>query len=443
MLKTRNYVYILISIAILLVTLALDMPIPFQAKVVLAITLFTGVMWLTEALPLHITGMFAAFLLVVCGGFSAEQVFHPFFDPIMVLLLGGFVLAVGMQKHKLDEFMALNFLNRFGNDPKFVLLGIMSITAFLSLWITNTASTLIMLPIVISILKYNGLKALRSSYGKAMVLGVAFAATIGGIGTIIGSTPNAIAVKFLADQGVILNFLDWMAFGIPIVIIMIPITWLLLIYVFKPEIKHLHVKKFKKKITKNQKIVLGIFLVTVVLWLTTAVHGITASVISVVPIILLYLFGMLRGKDFSKVNWAALILFGSGLSVGVAIHNSGLDSIIASTLSTMMVGQPIIIILFAVVIIGVLLTAIASNTAAAAMFVPIIMPLAAAFGIDIIPLTILAAIAVSLDMIVPVGTPPNTIAYSSGYIKMKDMVKAGTIITAITMFVLVGLFFLW
>jgi len=443
MLKTRNYVSLAVSIAALLAIFLMDLPIPMQAKIVLAITMFTGVMWITEALPLHITGLLTAFLLVAFASFTAEQVFHPFFDPIIVLLLGGFVLAVAMQKHGLDEFIALRFLNNLGNNPKFVLLGVMSITAFMSFWITNTASTLIMLPIVISILKKNGLKALKSNYGKAMILGVAFAATIGGVGTIIGSTPNAIAVKFLADQSITITFLDWMMFGLPLVIILIPIAWFTLIHVFKPEIKHLHVKKFTKSITKNQKIVLGVFATTVVLWLTTAVHGVTASVISVVPIILLYLFGMLRGNDFSKIRWSALILFGSGLSLGVAIHNSGLDVIIASNMTKLVYGQPLIIVLFAVALIGIILTMIASNTAAAALFVPIIMPFAMAFGIPLLPLTIFAAMIVSFDFIVPIGTPPNIIAYSSGFVKMRDMIKSGTILSIIACVVLVGLFFLW
>jgi sodium-dependent dicarboxylate transporter 2/3/5 len=224
---------------------------------------------------------------------------------------------------------------------------------------------------------------------------------------------------------------------------MLPIIWIVLTHIFKPEIKHLNVKKFTKKMTKNQKTVMGIFLITVVLWLTTGVHGVSASVISIVPIILLYLLGMLRGKDFSRVNWSALILFGSGLSLGTAIHLSGLDVIIASSMAEMLTTQPLIIILFAIAFVGILLTAIASNTAAASMFVPIIMPLAAAFSVDLRALTILAALAVSLDFIVPIGTPPDTIAYSTGFVRMRDMVKAGTIITLIATSALVGLFFLW
>ena len=443
MLKKKKYFFLLASLTALVIIALADIPVPLQAKLVLAITVFAGMMWFTEALPLHVTGMLTAFLLIVVGGFAAEQVFHPFFDPIIVLLLGGFVLAVAMQRHGLDEFIALKFLNGVGNNPKVVLFGMMCITAFMSFWITNTASTLIMLPIALSILKRNGLKALNSSYGKALILGIAFAATLGGVGTIIGSTPHAIAVKFLADQGITVNFLDWMLFGLPVVAIMLPIIWLVLTRIFRPEIKHLNVKKFTKSMDSNQKTVMGIFLVTVALWLTTGIHGISASVISVVPIILLYAMGMLKGNDFSKIQWAALILFGSGLSLGVAIHNSGLDMIIANTMSNAVFGQPLVIILFAVIFIGILLTAVASNTAAASLFVPIIMPFALAFGIDLRALTILAAMAVSLDFIVPIGTPPSTIAYSSGYVKIRDMAKSGALLSLIASIVLVLLFFLW
>lgn len=441
MIRKRNYLIIAIALALFFTIYITDIGIPLQARIVFAIVLFAGILWFTEALPLHVTGIIVAFFLVTMGGFSAKSVFNPFFDPIIALLLGGFVLAVGMQKHKLDEFMARKFLNKIGNKPRNVLIGMMFITSFLSFWITNTASTLIMLPIAVSILKSNNLKPLKSTYAKSLILGVAFSATLGGIGTIIGSTPNAISVKFLADNDINLTFFDWMIFGTPLVLLMLPIIWIILLKIFPSEIERLHIEKFTKTIGPKQMKVLIIFIITVALWLTTNIHGVPSSVIALVPIILLYLFDLLNVEDFSKINWPALILFGSGLSLGSAIHNSGLDEIIAISFKNMVLEHHLFIVMISIILLGIVLTAFASNTAAASIFIPIILPFATAMGIDLKLLTIMAAISVSLDFIVPIGTPPDTIAYASGYIKIKDMAKAGIIVTTISAFLLCIMFY--
>ncbi|MFH1364106.1 MAG: DASS family sodium-coupled anion symporter, partial [Candidatus Aenigmatarchaeota archaeon] len=355
----------------------------------------------------------------------------------------GFLIAVAMQKHGLDKYMALKLVNKVGNNPKYVLLGLMCITAFLSFWITNTASTLIMIPIGLSILKLNGLQKLKSSYGKAMVLGIAFAATIGGVGTLIGSTPNLIVTRFLAEQNIVISFLDWMYFGLPLVVIMLPIIWFVLTRRFKPEIDVIKVPKHRVKMTKNERIVFIVFIITIILWLTSSIHGISASIVALIPILLLYLSGMLDTTDFGKANWSALVMFGSGLSLGSAINASGLDALIAGQFTVMFANQPIFLILWGVALLAVVLTIIASNTAAASIFIPVVIPFAAAFGLDITGLAILAAIAVSIDFVIPIGTPPSTIAYSTGFVRAKDMAQVGLFLTILASLVLTGLYFLW
>ena len=398
--EARRLVVLAVSFAVLAALYSIDIGIPFQARAVLAITLFAAIMWIFEGLPLHVTSLFIALLLAVLGGFSAKDVFSPFFDPIIALLLGGFVLAVGMQKSRLDQLIALRFVRKVGTSPNRLILGFIIVSAFISFWMTNTATTLIMLPIAISILKDNGLKPLKSNFGKAIVLAIAFAATVGGVGTIIGSTPNAIAVKFLADQGIGVSFLDWMVFGVPLVLITIPVIWITTTRMFKSEVKKLRVREFKGKVSRAQKKVLGVFIVTVALWLTTGIHGIPETVVSLVPIILLYLLKVLDTKDFGKVGWDALIMFGGGLALGSAVHSSGLDVIMANSVAAGVAGQPLFVVLLVVVAVGVVLTAIASNTAAASLFIPVIIPFAVMFGIDIRFLVVLGAIAVSLDFVV-------------------------------------------
>ncbi|MFC2174506.1 SLC13 family permease [archaeon] len=403
---------------------------------VLGIMAFAGAMWFTEAVPLHVTALAVPLMLVVLAGFSPADATQPFFDPVVVLLLGGFVLAVAMQKHALDKKIAFFFINKFGHTPGRFLLGLMAVTAFLSFWMTNTASTALIIPIAIVVLKANNIEPLTSKYGKSVVLGVAYAATIGGMGTLIGSTPNAIAAKFLADQGIALSFTDWMAFGLPMVIILLPICWLLLTKFFPPPQKELKIKKQSTKLSKQQKLTLGVFAFTALLWLTTSIHGVSSSMVSIVPILLLYLLGLLATEDFAKAHWPTLILFGGGLALGTAITMVGLDQLLASLVVAVLNGNPTFIVFAGVAAASIALTIFASNTAAAAIIVPVAIPLAIGLGLPLRLLTIVAALGVSLDFIVPVGTPPSAIAYSTGYIKVKDMAFAGTVLAVISVAVL-------
>lgn len=413
------------------------------AQTVLAIMIIAMLLWFTEVLPLHATAILIAFLLIVVAGYTPTETFAPFFDPVVVLLMGGFVLARAMQKHKLDEYIAMKFLDRFGHSPSKFLLGIMIVSAFLSMWMSNTASAAILLPIALVILAKNQIKPLKSNYGKALVLGIAFSATVGGIGSLVGSTPNVIAAKFLNEAGISFGFTDWMYYGLPFVVIFIPIMWVVLTRVFKSEITSLKKIEFNNTLNRYQKKILIIFAATALLWLTTKFHGLASSTVALVPIIALYVFGLLDTEDFAKINWAVLILIGGGLSLGLAIQSSGLDILIASLIETSIIAQPMFIIFVGLALFAILLTVVASNTAAGAVMIPLMIPLAAALGLPITPIVMIAAIGVSLDFIVPVGTPPSAIAYSSGYVRVKDMAKVGLILAAIGVILLSGLAMLY
>ncbi|MBU4501134.1 MAG: anion permease, partial [Nanoarchaeota archaeon] len=193
----------------------------------------------------------------------------------------------------------------------------------------------------------------------------------------------------------------------------------------------------------NQKLVLLVFLVTVILWLTSKIHGISSSVVALVPIILLYVLKLLDTEDFSKARWASLVLFGGGLSLGMAIHRTGLDLIMAEALEKVVSGFPLFIIFISIAAFGIILTAFLSNTAAAALMIPIMMPLSVSLGLDIRVLAILAALGVSFDLILPIGTPPGTMAYSTGYIKVWDMIKSGLILSAIGLVILAFFAFIY
>jgi len=433
---SRKHLYLLGSFILGTIIYLMDFGLEPQAHAVFTVLCIAALLWFTEAVPLHVTALFIPFLLVVLANFSTKTVFSPFFDPVVILLMGGFVLAYALQKHHLDEEIAYFSVNKIGTSPRRFLLGMMIVAAFLSMWMSNTATTAVMIPIALVVLRKNGLKPLKSSYGKAVVLGIAYAATLGGLSTIVGTTPNAIAVKFLADEGITVTFASWMAHALPIVIIMVPIVWMLLSFMYKPEIKKLKVRKHTTKLLKQQKLVLGVFATTVLLWLTTEIHGLSSSMVALVPVFLVYILSLYNVEDFGKIHWDILVLIGGGLSLGMAMSESGLNIVIADLIQTYIAGHTLIVMFFLIAIFCIAMTLFSSNTGTAAFVIPIMIPLALSLGIDLKSLVILAGIAVSLDFIVPIGTPPNAIAYSSGYVRVKDMVKAGVIISTIGAIVL-------
>lgn len=426
--------YILLAIALAALSLFLEVPISEKARTVMAITVFIGTMWLTEALPLHVTALMVPVLLIVAGGTAAKDAFSPFFAPTIALFFGGFMLARAMQKHGLDKHIAARFVGKFGSEPSRFLLGIMAITAFLSFWISNTASTAIMLPIVIFAIAKSNLG--RGSTTKALILGVAFAATIGGIGTIVGTPPNGIAVANLAEHGIEVSFLEWMYYAMPFTIVFLPIAWFLLINVYKPEKKKIKMPREKGKVTKEEKLVLAVGILTMLLWVTSFAHGMPDAAVALFAVFLLYLLGLLDTGDVSKIAWPALLLFGGGLALGAAIDDSGLSLYLSDIFAGIVGGHGYFIVLLSLIAFAVLMTLTASNTATAALLVPVMIPLAGILGVGVKELVIIAAIGTSIDFLVPIGTPPSTIAYSSGYISVKDMVKAGIPITIAGMLLL-------
>lgn len=404
----------------------LDQP----AQAVMAIMLFAGVLWFTEAFPLWVTALIVPPLLVVAAGIEPKQAYCPFFDPIIALLLGGFVLALGIQKTGLDRRIAGLFVRAFGTRPRRYLLGLMAATAFLSFWISNTASTLLMIPIGIAAVTASGLKPLKSEYCKTVMLGIGYSATIGGVGTLIGTPPNLIAVRFLAESGIAVNFLDWMVHAMPLVAIMVLVAWGVLSFQHKPDIEEVKPPRIdSKRLDRDQKVTIAIFAATAVLWVTEGFHGVHNSVIAMLPIVGLYALNVLGKDDLKGVKWSVLILVGGGLTLGSAIHSTGLDAFIASGLSGLLMGQPEFTTFLIISLFAIAFTAFVANTAGSAILVPIGIPMAGILGIDPMIMAILIGIVVSFDFIVPVGTPPNAIAYGTGYIRVKDMLRSGILIS--------------
>lgn len=427
--------------AVALALLSLLVPLGSQASAVLAVTVFIVALWIAELLPLHVTALLAAVMLIVFARLPEKEIFANFFDPVIVLLFGGFALALAITKHKLDMHLACRIMGRFGSRSRYVLLGLMLSTAAISMWISNTAAAAIMMPIAVVILARNGMKALKSNFGKAAVLGVAYGATIGGIGTIVGSTPNIMAAKYL-NNGSSFGFFDWFYRGFPFMLAMVIVGWLILLVIFRPEKQALRMPQLEKKLGRQQKTLLVVFGITILLWVTESFHGISNASVSVFAVVMLYVTGLLNSEDFLKLDWPSLVLVGGGLALGYAIHASSLDALFISALKITGGFNPLALFLV-LGLFGVLLTSFVSNTTASAVYLPIVVALASSFGASPANAVVAAALGVSLDFIFPFGTPPSAIAYSTKYVRMKDMAKAGIAISAAGIAVLAAFAMLW
>jgi len=424
----KRLVFVIVGMALSVLVSSYFLGFGTPQQIVFAITISALVLWLSEIVPLHVTALAIPFALVVLGGFKPAEAFAPFFDSIVVLVLGGFVIAFALSKYKVDEYIGHKLVHR-GSSPRLVLLSMMAVTAFISMWMANSAAAALMMPIGIIILKENKMLAGESRFGKSMVLGIGFAATIGGLGTLVGSTPNVLVAKFLTQAGYSFGFMDWTYYGFPIMVALVISTFVILTLLFKPETKKINMKESNRKLNASQKKVLAIFVITVLLWITSEIHKIDIGTISLVPIFLLYAFGLLKVEDFKKIEWPALILIGGGISLGYSMHTSGLDVTMANALGTIITSQPALVIALVIITFGVALTAFASNTAAASVIVPMMIPLAVATGINPRMLALLAGVGVSLDFIMPSGTPPTTIAYSTHYVNLRELIKAGVLVS--------------
>lgn len=417
-------------------------PEPDSNQALVAATLVAVViLWVTEAMPLFVSAMTGSLLLLALGDFSASAVFAPYFDPVIVLFLGGFILARGMQKYEIDHRIAHEILRRVGDRPAVFVLGLMLVTAFLSMWMSNTAAAAIMIPISIIVLKENNLFTRQSRFARGAVLAVAYAATIGGIGSLVGSPPNAIAAKYLGEQNLPLEFVEWMLKALPFVLLALVFTWLLLFFFNRPEIDRIQFRYVEKRLSRAQKLIIAVFLITATGWLTTRYTGLSSSTVALIPVIALFSLGLLDEADLSKISWPTLLLFGGGLSLGSAVNQVNIDTWLATIIQGWIIDIPLFATLLILVFFGIAVTMVASNTASAAILIPLMLPLSSSLGIDMKSLAVLIAIGVSLDFMMPVGTPPSAIAYSTGVVNVRDMIKNGFLVNIGTGLILVILYY--
>lgn len=425
-----------------------------NSNAALMILTVVAILWFTEGISLVATSLLIPILIVLADIRTPDAALAPFFDPAVALILGGFLIGRALDKYELDKRLALLILSRSAGSGSSLILAVMGITAFLSMWISNTASAAIMIPIALAMISRIKSADTRNRYGKALVLGVAYSATLGGVASLVGSPPNPLAATYINSfLGIQFTFMSWLPFGLPVVLIMLPLIWQWIMFRFKlpksieemNELKEISFKEYLKlgPMPVEQKLVVIVFISTIALWFTeklpdfiaTAIgwpgHGISSSIVALMGGLSLLILRLLDEKDVSSgINWSSLMILGGGIALGGAMIDTGLSTFIAHQ----MVGLGVLPSFVVIVIIGtiaVLVTMVASNTGAAVILIPIAIPLATGLGIDPLLIVMVIAIAVSMDFALPTGTPPSTIAYSTGKLELREMVTTGLVVDLI------------
>jgi len=438
--------------------------VPPEAWKVLGVALWMAFWWLTEALPVSVTALMPLVILPVIGVFDFKTTAAPYAHPLIFLFMGGFIIARAIEAWNLHRRIALLIVRAFGTRPDYLIAGFMLATAILSMWVSNTATAVMMLPIAISIIGVLNEKEdpqIAANTSTALLLGIAYAASIGGVGTLVGSPPNALLAAFAQEQlDIEIGFAKWMGIGLPVVFVMLPLAWLLLTRVTCPvaqrpipgadKIIEVEIEKLGS-MSIEEKRVLGVFVLTALSWLfrpliTSSLPGLglTDSGIALIGALSLFIIPSSKGDGSSLMTWSravslpwgVLLLFGGGLSLAGAISKSGLADIIGGSLVGL-VGFPTIALVAAVTILIVFLTEITSNTATTAVFLPIVATVAVSTGVAPLDLIVPVALAASCAFMMPVATPPNAIVFASERLTVAQMARAGFLLNLIAISVIV------
>ncbi|REF27333.1 sodium-dependent dicarboxylate transporter 2/3/5 [Xenorhabdus cabanillasii] len=416
---------------ILLIALLKFLPYSEKANAGLALMAFIGVLWLTEAIHVTITALCVPILAVGMGLMNTGDALKSFANPIIFLFFGGFALATALHIQGLDRLIANRLLMIARGRLSMAVMLIFGITALLSMWISNTATAAMMLPLVLGILANLDVRTERNTF-VFVLLGVAYSASIGGLGTLVGSPPNAIAAAQLG-----MDFITWMKYGVPMVIILLPVMVMLMYIMLRPNLDH----KFDLKLehlewNSKRVIAMFIFLLAVVCWIfssliSDALGGIKDldTMIAVSAAILIGITGVSTWSQIqNNTEWGVLMLFGGGLTLSSVLKNSGASEVMANGMAATFGSSSWFVIIVAIATFIIFLTEFTSNTASAALLVPIFATVAEALGMPVIVLTMIIGIGASCAFMLPVATPPNAIVYGTGYIKQIEMVRVGFVL---------------
>ena len=435
-----------------------------QANAVLACTLWIAVWWILEVIPIAITSLLPVILFPLTGALSIDETTASFGHRYIFLYIGGFILAIAIERWNLHKRIALNIINLIGTNVKLIILGFMVATAFLSMWITNTATAVMMLPVgmaIVAQLSDNPQTDQNENllFGKALMLAIAYSASIGGIATLIGTPPNLILAGIIQElYGIEITFLQWFVFGLPLSVVLLFVCWHYLTkYAFT-----FHQKEFPGgraeikrqllsigKITYEEKVLMIVFLGTAFAWITRSLlinrffPAVDDTIIAMIAGVILFLIpagkhqkrALINWKEAVKLPWGVILLFGGGLALAEGFTTSGLAAWIGQQLS-LMEGFSLLVLLLILTAMVNFLTEITSNLATTAMLLPVLAPMALAIGVHPYVLMAGATVAASCAFMLPVATPPNAVVFGSGYLKIIDMARAGVWMNIFSIFVI-------
>ncbi|MDE0096744.1 MAG: SLC13 family permease [Gammaproteobacteria bacterium] len=450
-----------------------------------ALAVWMAVWWMTEAVELYATALLPLVALPMTGAASVRVAAAPYAHELIFLFMGGFLIALAMQRWGLHRRMALMALRAAGDHPAGIVACFMGVTAFFSMWVSNTATAVMMLPIALSIIALvdqvesgsvgsgrgnggpgdgsgmggntgnggPGTKT-RPHFALCLLLGIAYAASIGGIGTIIGTPPNVFLASFIQSSlGQEISFVRWMGVGLPLVAVFLPLAWLMLTRVLYPlrgerieGSREVTERAYRELgvMSRGERIVLAVFLLAAVSWITkplmvnvqigdmNPLAGLSDPVIAMVAALVLFVVPVdvkqrvfvMNWETALKIPWGILLLFGGGLSLAAAIRVNGVGEYIGHQLAILS-GIPALLLILSVIALVIFLTELTSNTATTATFIPILAALAPVFDLHPFMLIVPAAIAASCAFMLPVATPPNAIVFGSGHVTIQQMIRAG------------------
>lgn len=425
-----------------------------EAWTTAAVAAWMAVWWVTEAAPIPATALLPLVLFPALGVLPMNAAAAPYANPVIYLFLGGFLLAAAFERSGLHRRMALGLVARAGTRPDRIIAGFMVAAGFISMWVSNTATVLMLLPLATSLIeRVRGAAAPDSPEGRrfepALLLAVAYAATIGGLGTLIGTPPNALLAGYLAStHGIRIPFVTFMLLAVPIVVVALPLAWLLLTRVlFRMGTLALPLggdtiaveRASLGPMSRSERAVAIIATLTAAAWVTQpllarVVPGITDANIAIAGALLLLILPVEHGgarvitwRDAERIPWGVLVLFGGGLSLAAAIQESGLAAWIGGSVGALQDVPPLVLIAIVTTLV-IFLTELTSNTATAATFLPIVGSMSEGAGLGPLMLTVPAALAATCAFMLPVGTPPNAIVFGTGRLSIPQMARAGVLL---------------